>query len=89
MRTTFVFLLHLLSRVIVALACAGAPSEAATGIALQLVASGVPYLVDIQHAGSSGRLFLVSQTGRIRIAQCCSVTEHTISGFVVERIVRA
>ena len=66
MRTILVLLL-LLSRVIVAVVCVGARAEAATGIALQLVANGVPYLVDIQHAGSGGRLFLVSQQGRILI----------------------
>jgi glucose/arabinose dehydrogenase len=44
-----------------------APADAATGVALQLVAGGVPNLVDIQSDGSSGRLFLVCQQGEIRI----------------------
>jgi glucose/arabinose dehydrogenase len=36
------------------------------GLALELVADGLQRLIDVQHAGDS-RLFLVEQTGRIRI----------------------
>jgi glucose/arabinose dehydrogenase len=42
-------------------------SIAAQGISLEIVASGIPNLVDIQHAGTNGRLFLVNQQGRILI----------------------
>lgn len=42
--------------------------HAGAGVDFQLVASGVPYLTDIQHAGDgSGRLFLVQHSGRIMI----------------------
>jgi glucose/arabinose dehydrogenase len=44
----------------------GFASPVAAAIDFQLVASGVPFLVGIEHAGDgSGRLFLVSQAGRI------------------------
>ena len=38
----------------------------AAAIELQLLASALPYIVDIQHAGD-GRLFFVSQAGTIRV----------------------
>jgi glucose/arabinose dehydrogenase len=44
------------------------PTGAAPAIGLQLIAADVPLVIDIQHAGDgSGRLFLVSQSGRILI----------------------
>lgn len=52
----------------VLLFCFVTPVEARAAIELQLVASGIPFLVGIENAGDdSGRLFLVSQTGRILI----------------------
>jgi glucose/arabinose dehydrogenase len=50
--------------VLVSVALALASRAAALDV--QIVASGIPYLVDIQHAGDS-RLFLVSQAGRIHV----------------------
>lgn len=46
----------------------GLAGRRAAAIDVQLVAGGIPFLVDIEHAGDgSGRLFLVSQTGQIRV----------------------
>ena len=47
--------------------CAAPRAQAGPGIAGQLVVGDIPYLVDIQHSGSGSRLFLVSQSGQIRI----------------------
>lgn len=51
------------------LVCAlGFALPAAAAINVELVASGIPYLVGIEHAGDgSGRLFLVEQSGQIAI----------------------
>jgi glucose/arabinose dehydrogenase len=46
--------------------CAAPRAHGGPGIAGELVVGGLPFLVDIQHAGDS-RLFLVSQPGQIRI----------------------
>jgi glucose/arabinose dehydrogenase len=48
-------------------------AEAATGVQLQLIVSGVPSVVDIQHADSGGRLFLVSQPGQVLILESGTV----------------
>jgi glucose/arabinose dehydrogenase len=49
------------------LLCAAPRAWAGPGIAGQLVVGGIPYLVGIEHPGSGSRLFLVSQSGQIRI----------------------
>jgi hypothetical protein len=74
-------------RILLAAAVCGLAAPAGAAIDLQLIASGVPQLVGIEHAGDgSGRLFLVRQSGRIMIYdgnQVLATPFLDISGLVI------